>query len=244
MFELKQFINLRGTTLDLRRANAKGEPLDTRLPHLFQLTSHRGAGVKEDEHFVCGGDDGAAVLWWAKQIQTVIANLMILDADPMTASIGWRHYLLLGSLHAAALTGDLALAVSCLGRDPTVIDATDADGNTPLHMAAYHGHTPVVAMLVERGATLTIANAAGSMPVHYASAQGQLEILDVLLQAEPSLVHERDEGHCTPLQLCVLRPLRDALPCVSILVEAGAQIDDNIAGTCLLHLVAHQVRQA
>ena len=52
-------------------------------------------------------------------------------------------------------------------------DVEDEDGNTPLMLAAYHGHAETVRMLVERGADVDIRNARDQSPVAGASSRAR-----------------------------------------------------------------------
>ena len=45
-----------------------------------------------------------------------------------------------------------------------MLDCRGAGGDTPLHRAAYWGHAPMVALLLERGALSTQKNDAGRRP--------------------------------------------------------------------------------
>lgn len=53
-----------------------------------------------------------------------------------------------------------------LGANPR---AKNIDGTTPLHYAAYKGHTGIVSLLVERKAPVDIANDKGLTPLHNAA---------------------------------------------------------------------------
>ena len=47
----------------------------------------------------------------------------------------------------AAKSGDLETVKTLVGQDPSLLNATDSDGSTPLHCAAWKGHAPLVAWL-------------------------------------------------------------------------------------------------
>jgi hypothetical protein len=44
-------------------------------------------------------------------------------------------------------------------------DVQDDDGNTPLMLAAYHGHAETVRLLIQRGADLNLPNKRNQAPV-------------------------------------------------------------------------------
>ena len=60
-------------------------------------------------------------------------------------------------------------------------NAVDAHGRSGLHMAAGNGHTEVVKLLVEKGATVGLENAEGSTPLHWACLNGHVKIVEYLL---------------------------------------------------------------
>ena len=60
------------------------------------------------------------------------------------------------------------------------VDARDADGNTPLMLAAYHGHAGTVAMLLERGADVDGRNGRDQSPLAGALFKGEDEVVRVL----------------------------------------------------------------
>ena len=56
------------------------------------------------------------------------------------------------------------MAVLLLDRDPLLLDAVDAGGQTALHYAASCAHVDLVALLLERGADETIQDGDGLTP--------------------------------------------------------------------------------
>ena len=67
-------------------------------------------------------------------------------------------------------------------------------GYTPLEAASRGNLTEVVRSLLLKGARLE-----GSRAVHYASYFGYKEVMDILLEKGPELVHSRDKNGRTPL---------------------------------------------
>lgn len=63
------------------------------------------------------------------------------------------------------------------------VDLTDAQGNTLLMLAAYHGQAEAVAALVERGADVNRANDRGQTPLAGAVFKGEDTIVWRLLEA-------------------------------------------------------------
>ena len=63
------------------------------------------------------------------------------------------------------------------------LDLTDAQGNTLLMLAAYHGHAETVAMLARRGADVDRLNDRGQSPLAGAVFKGERPVVDVLVTA-------------------------------------------------------------
>ena len=61
------------------------------------------------------------------------------------------------------------------------VDLTDEAGNTLLMLAAYHGHSAVVAGLAERGADVDRLNDRGQSPLAGAVFKGEDEVVTTLL---------------------------------------------------------------
>jgi ankyrin repeat protein len=226
--------------------NDQGAPLETSIPHVFQVFN---PDSKEEAHFVCGGPDKCYVQKWAHDIHEAIVQLRIHERDPSTqVQFGWQHYLLMGSLHSAVLTGDLHLAESIMQENPAEIDQIDNAGNTCVHIISHQGNLTMLKLLLasdessrrgRRKARYNMINAAGSLPIHLAAEQGHLEVLEYLLKEESSLVRCLDGAQASPLTLCVLSGKRQALACVSLLVSHGSNINERVdQGKTLLHLVA------
>jgi ankyrin repeat protein len=66
-------------------------------------------------------------------------------------------------------------------------DLTDADGNTLLMLAAYHGHPETVRMLLELGADANRLNDRGQSPVAGAVFKGEDEVVRVLVTSGADL---------------------------------------------------------
>lgn len=62
------------------------------------------------------------------------------------------------------------------------VNSRDADGNTPLHVAAEYGHYRVARRLVDYGTDLDVRNNQGATPLHKASAMGDYETARLLIE--------------------------------------------------------------
>ena len=58
-------------------------------------------------------------------------------------------------------------------------------GCTPLHEASFYGHTPIVEILLTRGADVNAKNMYGSTPLHEAASKGYPSIVQLLLAHKP-----------------------------------------------------------
>ncbi|GBP08239.1 Delta-aminolevulinic acid dehydratase [Eumeta japonica] len=75
-------------------------------------------------------------------------------------------------LHWCALAGDAAsLRLLLDAAAPHALDALNAHGDTPLHVAARQGHYGCVVLLLARGATTDVENSSGELPVEVCSAE-------------------------------------------------------------------------
>ena len=66
-------------------------------------------------------------------------------------------------------------------------DVQDDDGNTPLMLAAYHGHAETVQMLIQRGADVDLRNEHNQAPVAGALFKGEDEVVRLLITAGADL---------------------------------------------------------
>jgi ankyrin repeat protein len=64
------------------------------------------------------------------------------------------------------------------------VNSTDADGNTLLMLAAYHGHPRTVLALLERGADPDRANGRDQTPLAGAVFKGEREVVAALVAAD------------------------------------------------------------
>ena len=72
-------------------------------------------------------------------------------------------------------------------------DLTDASGNTLLMLAAYHGHSAVVAGLAKLGADVDGLNDRGQSPLAGAVFKGETDVVRALVEAGA----DADAGHPT-----------------------------------------------
>lgn len=112
-------------------------------------------------------------------------------------------------IHLAAMQGDIEMLRSVLTEEPELLTQSDEYGNSPLHLAAYEGHTDAVQFLILRGADVNVRNKFGGTPLLVASYAGQTDVVKVLIAsgADANLVIEDSEQQV--LQIASLEGYRD-----------------------------------
>lgn len=77
------------------------------------------------------------------------------------------------------------------------VDVRDTDGNTPLMLAAYHGHLATVEMLIERRADVDLRNHRDQSPVAGALFKGEDVVVRALVGAGADLDAGTPTGRAT-----------------------------------------------
>ena len=77
------------------------------------------------------------------------------------------------------------------------VDVVDTDGNSPLMLAAYHGHAATVAALLARGADPDLRNGRDQSPVAGALFKGEDEVVRLLVGAGADLDAGSPRGRAT-----------------------------------------------
>ena len=116
------------------------------------------------------------------------------------------------------------------------VNATDDQGNTPLHRAVLVKDIPVINVLTERGANVNFRNSRGETPLHDASGRIDMDSLEVMrtLISSGASVNIQDNTKKGPLH----HACKSAVMCESIklLIHHGAQIDvQDLKGYYPLH---------
>ena len=147
-------------------------------------------------------------------------------------------------MHWAARGGHAA-AVAAITRTPGVdLDAADAHGHTPLHVAAALGHAGVVQELWAKGACIDPPDCFGWRPLHYATRHGHGAVSAHLIIAG-SHVQAYDDDGLTAGHLAAERgyvEILDKLLIAGFLPDAAAAPfgGPEEGGTTALHLAAMQ----
>jgi uncharacterized protein len=141
------------------------------------------------------------------QVQTLI------EADPTLA------------VFAAAILGDDAAMEALLAADPSLVTAVSADGWTPLHLAAHFGRTPVVRLLLNKGAQANMlsTNVLRNSALH-AAAAGRAAEAGRLLIDHGADVDAQQNGGWTPLHAA---SQNGDIEFAGLLLEAGASVNSR-----------------
>lgn len=84
----------------------------------------------------------------------------------------------------AVLSNDTVAVKAALAEDPELAKTADADGLTPLHLAAEDtdAGVDVATALIEAGADVNATDADGNTPLHTAASQGNTALIKLLLE--------------------------------------------------------------
>ncbi|XP_026160145.1 ankyrin repeat domain-containing protein 49 [Mastacembelus armatus] len=100
----------------------------------------------------------------------------------------------------AAENNRLSTVHRVLTADPSLVNCCDEDGYTPLHRAAYSGHTDVVSALLAASSKVNPRTIDGWTPLHSACRWSRVTVASFLLQHGAEL-NAQTNGGLTPLHL-------------------------------------------
>ena len=140
-----------------------------------------------------------------------VLSLLLKGVDPNQPDGRGRK-----ALFIAVREGSLRALDSLLAAPETRVDEANAQGETPLMIAAIRGSLPAAQALVKRGAAV---NRAGWTPLHYACA-GPDNGVAAFLIAQGAEINARSENGTTPLMMAARYGSGDLVP---LLLKAGAE---------------------
>uniref|UniRef100_A0A3Q2CDR0 Uncharacterized protein n=1 Tax=Cyprinodon variegatus TaxID=28743 RepID=A0A3Q2CDR0_CYPVA len=123
------------------------------------------------------------------------------------------------------------------------VSSCNADGFTPLHVAALHGHSSIAALLIRHGANVNARTNQNATPLHLASQNSHVQVEEQLL----SLAMKQLIGIILINQLLKLSPSKSRLiinwsvealrRVVRFLLECNAKLNkkDHYGNTPLIH---------
>ena len=128
--------------------------------------------------------------------------------------------------------------------------ATDHDGGTPMHLAAYQGHKEIVQVLMQHGANKNAVTTKGWTPLICATVNGRVAVVEYLLEQGCEMDHADSSG-CTALHQAAANPGNFEVG--QLLFRFGAKLDlrdhqgrtpVDIATRCGYHVVANAIANA
>jgi ankyrin repeat protein len=145
-------------------------------------------------------------------------------------------------LIAACISGANDSEINTLINSGADIDFQNADGKTPINVAAEKGHTHVIKLLIARGANLSIVDNLKQSPLSVACHNSKkdanynidkkwLEIIRLIIQAGAP-INEYDNLGKTPLLICVNKG--DDVSS-ELLVKSGADIEATVRSPTKFH---------
>jgi ankyrin repeat protein len=143
----------------------------------------------------------------------------------------------MSAVHDAAIRGDVeGLRVALSGAGPDA-HAPNADGWTPLHLAAYYGHAAAVVVLLGAGADprARSTNSMANTALHAAIAGEGVPLVVVALIDGGANPHEVAAGSTTALHLAAARGNRQL---VDLLLQHGADPRARLEDGSMPHHVA------
>ncbi|KAM0895962.1 hypothetical protein ACQ4PT_023487 [Festuca glaucescens] len=164
------------------------------------------------------------------------------------------------ALHLAAANGRMRVCRYLVQDLGFPVDAPDSHDDTPLVLAATHGHTKTAAYLLKRGADPHAKDSHDETVLHWAACNGDLELARLLLKkgADPgatNLHNAATRAHLEVVALllhhgadpnnvvnCVFTPLvvsivSSSLECMKLLIKARANVNTGgFSGTTPLFI--------
>ncbi|KAI1438650.1 hypothetical protein GGR50DRAFT_372829 [Xylaria sp. CBS 124048] len=98
----------------------------------------------------------------------------------------------------------------------------DINERNCVHQATIYGNQFVLGVCLSAGVEVNRTDVYGRVPLHYASIHGRLEMLEALLQANPSTIDTIDHNNYTPLIHAIIH---GHLACVQLLLKASSRLD-------------------
>jgi ankyrin repeat protein len=128
--------------------------------------------------------------------------------------------------------GDVPAVKALVEKTPGLVGASDGQGQTLLHYAAYGRDAGLIEFLIDKGADPEAKNAEAETALHIAAANDRAETVAALL-ARGASFQARNDYQRTPLILCARERGRAATG--RLLIDAGADVNaaDKFGATAL-----------
>jgi len=82
-----------------------------------------------------------------------------------------------------------------------IVNCTNSDGFTPLHLASSEGHAPLIEILIKFGAQVDARTNNFRTPLHIACLRGNLSVIQALIQHGAD-INAKDIDSNTPCHFC------------------------------------------
>ncbi|XP_013889205.1 ankyrin repeat domain-containing protein 27 [Austrofundulus limnaeus] len=121
------------------------------------------------------------------------------------------------------------------------VNSCNADGFTPLHVAALHGHAALAVMLIRHGANVNARTNQSTTPLHLASQNSHIQVVRFLLECNAKLNKKDHYGNTCLIYAC----LHGNLEIASTLLQSHALMNvANLQGNTALHEAVRGGHQA
>lgn len=117
-----------------------------------------------------------------------LSVIMLLNSGAQTSS---RDNCGQTALHFAANTDSLLITKDLLEKNHLLLNATDFQGNSPLHIALQNRHSSTAKLFIMYKAPLTIFNTQGNTPLHEATLINDSELVEIMLQRGAPIVQNK-----------------------------------------------------
>ncbi|XP_053335581.1 ankyrin repeat domain-containing protein 27 isoform X1 [Clarias gariepinus] len=112
------------------------------------------------------------------------------------------------------------------------VNSSSTDGFMPLHVAALHGHTALISLLIRHGANINACNGQNATPLHLACQNSHTQVVRSLVECNAKLNKKDQYGNTPLIQAC----LKGHEEIVAVLLESGASLNQsNNQGNTALH---------